>query len=274
MILFTISEPDSIDYLADWVELYILLNEDFLSKSALSSYVAQAKGEDPASILMDDVWVELESRASKYGLEPPFELEGSSIVPMIKKEDCLEYTMCLLLSILGNIEHTTTTGKLFERVSSEALKHYLDGEVLVYGHPSRQSVEDIAKLTNEKFNFAPASNFKDRGLDVVLWKSFSDGRGSQVVILFQCASGKNWRAKLSDLPIDAWKKYIAWACNPLKGFTLPRIVKDDLFKESCYECGILFDRVRIYRNIYGKSVEPTLREEISDWCQDKIINYC
>ena len=54
MIFPTISDPDSIEYVADWVELFIILNEDSLSKASLISYLCQEKGTDPESTFIDD----------------------------------------------------------------------------------------------------------------------------------------------------------------------------------------------------------------------------
>ena len=272
MIQFTISDPDSIEYVADWIELYITLNDESISKSSLTSYLAQEKGEDPESSFIDDVWLELEYRQQLYGSTPPFEINSHSIKPKIKSDESPEYVMCLLLSILGNSEDTTNTGKLFERLSGETIKNYTQGNIIIYGFPSKQTVEEIAKSTKERFNFSPTSNFKDRGLDIIAWRSFEDGRCGQIVILFQCASGNNWRSKLLGLPIEAWNNYIAWGSKPLKGFTLPKIIKKDLFSECSYEAGVILDRTRMYK--YFAPLDSTLKTEIKVWCDTKISECC
>ena len=274
MIRFTISDPDSIEYVADWVELFTILNGSPISKSTLTSHLSLEMGEDPDSCFIDDVWLELEYRNQLYGSRPPYDVNSRSITPMITKKGNPEYVMCLLLSILGNSENTTNTGKLFERLSGEAIRNYIKGRVIIYGYPSKQTVQNIANFTHERLNFRPPRNFKDRGLDIIAWKSFDDNRCGQIVILFQCASGNNWRSKLLSVPIDAWGKYIAWGSNPLKGFTLPRIIRKDMFDECSYEAGIIIDRARIYRNIIGQEIDPALRHDLKTWCDNKIQGRC
>lgn len=274
MILFPISDPDSIEYVADWAELFIFLNEASLSKSNLTSYLGIEKGEDLDTSFIDDVWVELEYRNQLYGLNPPYEIGDYNIKPLINKNDNPEYLTCLLLSILGNSEDTTSTGKLFERLSGEAIKNYIKGNIIIYGYPSKQTVEDIANHTNERFNFSYPPNFKDRGLDIIAWNPFDDKRGGQTVILFQCSSGNNWRTKLTGLPIEAWNNYITWGSKPLKGFSLPKIIGRELFDECSYDAGIIMDRARIFRNINKQNIDNVLRQELKTWCDNKIQECC
>jgi hypothetical protein len=265
-----LDNSDSKDEVADWVELHAIFEENEVSKTEVNSAIEDWKGSEPEESFINDVWLELERREFLYGEKPPFTVASSVIVPKIKWEDNPEYLMCLLLSIFGNPEDTTATGKLFERLSGEAIKNYLGGHIIIYGHPSKQNVNDIAKALCERFNFQPSSNFKDRGLDVIGWKSFEDRRPSQVIVLFQCAAGHNWKSKLHELPIEAWCKYIAWGYDPIKGFSLPQIVSHEEFEECSFAAGVLMDRARIYRNTFNHDLGDELRDQIRTWCCNKI----
>lgn len=268
-----ISDPDS---MADWVELYAAVGEAAISKSEVCSAIEEGKELEPgeSSIndvwqesLVDDVWLELERRESLYGEDPPFIFEKRRIVPNIDWDAHPEYLVCLLLSILGNRENPTVTGKLFERLSSEAIKNYLGGRTIIYGHPSKQKVQNIADQLCERFISEPSSNFKDRGLDVIGWKPFGDERASQVVVLFQCAAGDNWKDKLLRMPLDAWcGDYIMWRCNPIRGFVLPHMVSRSEFWDCSRDAGIIIDRARIYRNTLYFTFEDGLRDQLRDWC--------
>jgi hypothetical protein len=262
--------PDSKDGVADWVEFYSALEENEISMTEVSSAIETYGGFEPEDSFMSDIWSELDRRQLLYGEKPPFIVDPSSVIPTIKWENNPEYMMCLLLSILGNSEDATATGKLFERLSSEAIKNYLGGCTIIYGHPSKQTVKDIANNLYERFNFPPSPNFKDRGLDVIGWKPFEDRRPSQVVILFQCAAGKNWKSKLRDLPIDAWCNYIAWGVKPIRGFILPQIVPHKEFEDCSCDAGVLIDRARIYRNTFNYDLGDELRDQIRIWCCNKI----
>ena len=178
------------------------------------------------------------------------------------------HTMCLLLSVLGCKFKPQLTGKLFEKVSGEVIKNYINGNVIVCGFPKKISIKDLASNLNETFNHGPKKYAKDCGLDVISWKSFEDKRGGQIVILFQSSSGDNWKTKLSDLSISHWHMYIEWCCYELvKGFTFPYIITDiDDFKHYSRRGGILFDRSRIYRNI--SNIPTDLNTQILTWCNN------
>ena len=272
MYCVPISNPDSKEEVADWVELFVALNKESISKAAVGSFVEKSRGSEPDETFVDNIWVELERREKLYGDNPPFKVEPRNIIPSINWEKNPEYVMCLLLSIFGNTENATATGKLFERLSAEAIKKYLGSEIIIYGHPSYYSAEEIAEKLNERFNYRPSSNFKDRGLDIIAWKPFGDSRLGQLIVLFQCASGHNWRSKLLMLPLKDWCSYITWGCDPLKGFTLPQIVAQDEFETCSHDGGILIDRARIYRNSLSADFGDSLREELKNWCDNKIRN--
>lgn len=274
MTRFPITDPGSIETVADWVELFILQHEEPLSKSALLSHVTSEQGEEPESSFMDDVWGELEYRLSLYGPNPPYEVTRTVVNPLLKWKDKPEYAMCLILSIMGNSEEPGLAGKLFERYSGEAIKKYVGGDVIIYGHPSKQKVEDVARSTGERYVSSPTSNFKDRGLDVVAWKSFGDARGGQIALLIQCAAGANWRSKLLSVPYDAWTSYILWGCKPLKGVSLPCIVPKSLFEECSYDAGVIFDRARLYVYSINETFSDTLKQELINWCEPRMNESC
>lgn len=276
MFFLSIENPYSMDYLADWLEFFILLNGEKVSKAEFSSYVAseyceEREFEDESfMVLIDSVWIELNERKKLYGSNPPFIIEHSTIFPKIKFKDNIIYSTCLLLSLFGNNYKPQYTGKLFERLSELAIKNYLGGETIVYGHPSKQSVQNMANKIKESFLETMPSKFNDRGLDIIAWKSFEDRREGKIIILFQCASGNNWRDKLTTLSIKVWTSYINWTVNPLRGFILPKIVSNTEFKEKSREGGILIDRARIFKNVSIQDIQSELKEELNIWCENKI----
>lgn len=265
-----IYNPNSRTMVADWVEISAAIDESEISKAEVGSAIEEWKGSEPDESFIGDVWTELERRQELYGASPPYLVESRVVVPNTSWEDIPEYLMCLILSIKGNRDEPAATGRLFERLSSVAIKNYLGGQAIIYGHPSRQDVRGIAEELCERFGFQHTSNFNDRGLDVIGWKTFGDQRPSQMVALFQCAAGHNWKSKLTDLPLAAWCKYIAWGCDPVKGFVLPQIVAREEFAECSYAGGMLIDRARIYRNTALVGVEPGLRRELRDWCNTRL----
>jgi len=266
-----IDNPSSKNDVANWAEFYICVQNN-LSKTELSSYIESSSGSEPNPEFIDDVWQELTSRESLYGNEPPYNVENREVICKINWLNFPEYLVCVILSIDGNAENSCATGKLFEKISCEAVKNYIGGEAIIYGFPQKQTLEEIAYLLNERFNYNPTSNFKDRGVDIIAWKSFDDSRKSQMVGLFQCAAGYNWKKKLLEVPIDAWRNYISWSSTlPFKGFTTPVVIDEEIFHETTLTGGLMIDRPRLYRYIRSALIaNSALKSELITWCTEKI----
>jgi len=269
---FDIDNPDSVEWVSDWIELQISTNIEGISKCELKSLLERYKGTDVDDSFVSDVWSELKARQNIYGDNPPFIVERRNILGKMTWNEMPEYTACLWFSLYGNDDNPVSDGKLFERITDKAIKKFIDGNAIIFGHPSRLTVENICKTINEKFICEPSENFKDRGLDVIAWKPFGDGRPNQVIFLLQCACGLNWRAKTNTLPTDAWCQYIHWACNPIKGFCVPKIfTRKREFHDISKEAGLLIDRARIFRNISSLGASDDLKDELKTWCETKLV---
>jgi hypothetical protein len=270
-----IDNPNSKTFVADWVEFYVCATKNGLSKSELLTYIEDSSGSEPDATFIDDVWQELEIRLSLYGGEkPPYEVNAREIISLIDWESHPEYLVCVILSIDGNAIDSVSTGKLFERLSCKAVKKYFNGEAVIYGFPQKQTVEEISLLMNETFSFNPSSNFKDRGVDIICWKPFGDKRKSQISAIIQCAAGFNWKGKLLSIPVDAWRQYILWSGSlPIKGFTTPTIINEDVFHDVVTDSGLMFDRPRLYRNLqHENNDDANLQNDLINWCTSKISN--
>ncbi len=272
MITFEMSDPFDVEAVADWIELNVALTKVPVSKAAISSKIEGSVGEEPGEVFMSSVWDELDTRSSLYGQHPPFIVIGVEVVPNIDWEQYPEYVMCLILSLVGNSINPTPTGKLFERVSMEAAKNYLNGEAIVFGHPARYSIADICRETFEKFKSELPATYNDRGVDVIAWKPFHDKRSNQIIVLMQCAGGLNWIQKTGDVVARAWmEKYITFGSPPTRGFSTVVVVSNpEQFEEVSFETDLLFDRPRIYQNTIGKELTADLRTEVRTWCDQRI----
>ncbi|MFH0874642.1 MAG: hypothetical protein V1859_01805 [archaeon] len=269
MIIPPLDNPDDVDYVSDWVELYVTLNKNSISKATLKKIIEETSGMETEDTFVDFVFQRLQNRSSLYGKNSPIEAEGNLVVSNINWKKNPEYVMNLLLSLWGNNDEIIKTGKLFEKFSAEAIKKYTSGEVIIYGHPSKQTIKEICDEIKEDFCKEPPPQSKDSGVDVIAWKSFGDNKPSQLIVLFQCASGFNWDQKLLEIPLKRWSTYITWVCDPVKGFTFPKIIPYEKFKQKAYDCGILFDRARLYRYTFDSDI-PDLRSEILEWCNVRL----
>jgi hypothetical protein len=274
MFKYLIPDPHSISVISDWVELYIAYTGENLAKSQLASWVENSSGVEPPEYFIDSVWQELERREYLYGIKHPFQVVNQIVERKITWTEIPGYMACLIFSLEGNPSESAHSGKLFERLSSQAVRNYIQGESNIYGFPgNKHQVRDLARLMNEKYNHEPLVHRKDRGLDIIAWKPFGDNRASQLILPVQCACGHNWKSKLNDLNLNAWTSYIGFACNPIKAFSIPVVIFDDKsLIEHSWDGGIILDRPRIYRNTTGIESIPgdNLAVELATWCNNRL----
>jgi hypothetical protein len=280
--MIEIPDPDSVEGVADWVELSISVSGNRLSKALVASAIEGAAGQEPAEAFISSVWRELSCRQQLYA-RSFFRVEDYIIESQLNTEAPLDYLTCLLLSLYGVQGNTHLPGKLFERLVRAAMERYLSGKAVVFGWPFddndgsseekesviKRKVKKLANDVGEKFYETPAPRFKDRGVDVIGWVPFSDKRSGQVVILLQCAAGHRWVDKLP-VPVDAWCQYIHWASNPIKAFAVPCIINERDWHENSKDKGIIFDRIRILNLLPDGVEEKTLHDELRSWVAQQL----
>jgi len=276
--MIKIPEPDSCTVVADWIELYVATTGETISKAKLSSLLEDSSGEETRESFISDIWRELNNRKKLYK-NIPFVIDEYAIEPAEDQQPKIAYIACLLIALYGPVNSSINVAKLFERLSCLAVKQYLDGEGIVFGWPLepgeetsiRERIIQVASRLNERYVESPRETYKDRGVDVIAWKPFSESRTSQVIILLQCASGKDWRNKTTDLPINAWEQYIHWSNNPIKAFAVPCVIPSRDWHEVSKEGGILFDRIRI-TNLIGalESKDKCFAGEVAAFIKNRL----
>ncbi len=220
---------------------------------------------DKASAFLTDVWREFDRRKSALGSSYPIQIENQRLLRLKTWRQSPAYSFCLLLSYAGCYgkwakgfgTDFTEQGLLFEEVTAEALKQELDGwEIHSTGWSRTRAaglktiVEDVRTLLREdagKLEKFPSFRVaKDAGLDVVLWRPFSDNRIGFPLYLVQCASGAKWEGKRNQPNLNVWKTFIDFAVIPKKALAIPFALLDDKFWFSCRHMdGMLIDRMRL-----------------------------
>lgn len=275
MIDVSFGEFDSVDALSDWVELSVAI-EGEVTKSELNHFLTNNEmSEEDSENMINFVWVELNTRMSRYSDDyQPYEIDNFEVTSKIDWKEFPEYILMLILSLKGNGWEPQKTGKIFERICNEAVRNYIGGESLINGFPKTYSVKQIADIIKEKFREEKRATDKDRGVDLIVWKSFEPNRGNKVLLFIQCAAGQNWKTKTSDLSIPVWARYIDFRCHPIRGLAIPVCLTHQIdFAEYSAEAGLIFDRTRIYRNTVNQDIkDDNLRNEILIWCSDRLLN--
>ncbi len=268
--------PDSLHDIADWVEFHLSSSNETISKLQLSRYIEASSGVEPEEGFIHSVWLELIDRLTLYSFSP-YLVENSLIKPMNNWMNYPAYMVCLIFSVLGGTQNLFRSSKLFERISAEAYNKYLGSDHLIIGWPNKpkenqslkEQMEEIALRLKEKFFEPPLAEKKDDTVDIVAWKQFEDERNNQLILLAQCASGRNWDTKVTSLRYTRWCQYIHWACAPIKGFTVPRIIPRRRWHDVSVDSGLLLDRVRIC-NLLRNNISKKFKNELIVWCQTQL----
>lgn len=244
---------------------------DSLGDGADAEELDEAGVSDAGEAAADRAFDELTRRNELYsGNVYPFDFSGEYVQP----KDWSLSSVYLFLRLLGddklllamNIDAVRQARKLFESLAAAALSAYLGGktngvESFVFGFPRRERLPKTFKAALNKLCMAMgeghscradaplASRAKDDGLDVVAWREFADRRCSKLIVFGQCATGNDWKDKLSDMP--AAKDWCGtWLCKapfvePVRSFFVPVVIDEDQWEYSSRRAGILFDSVRI-----------------------------
>lgn len=251
----------------EWLELNLLKNNKPMNKSQIISLTDDI---DEQSV---DGWLTiLEWRSTSYN-KPIYTVNNNIITPNYSWDQIPEYFLCIFYSFRGASDNSGGTG-LFERISAHALKNFIDGEAFTLGFPAENSFNDnldqIAKLCFEERNLKASSDYKDDGVDVLVYKTFGDNRSSNLYILLQCAAGIHWASK-SPIILNRWTNYIVWYSNNIiQSISTVEFVEEKKWKKKESTFGMLFDRLRIYNCLYIKEVEESLRKEVLAWCARKL----
>ena len=260
--------------MADLIEFRVIHEQKPMSKAKMAA-VLQSYVPDLQVDTVDSVIGELERRCHLYGKSTPFAIDRDRITPLIKWEKTPELLMCLIFSLNGvrkkrGIDDGT---KLFERLSNEVVRSYLGGEAEVIGFPNEngliKQLQSISKKTGEGIGQRkPRPKDKDKGVDIIAWKPHGDDRPNQIVLLLQSGAGIHSSQK-KPISVRAWHEFINWSADPIPGIIIPHIVSIEGFTELRDDYNLIFDRVRICKAVYNKTLSDTsLRKQILTWCKN------
>jgi len=275
--------------LADWAEASCLFgNTVFISEYELERALDHAGMSDPDEAV-SNIRQEIALRHCLAYSAHPVRIIRDGLERTKVWDHNLVYAFQLLLACLSQYRSTQVasrdwlaTGKLFERVSTLALEHYLGGKAINIGSPRDGQVparfgdcldylcKNLQEMRGARRLYT--STTKDDGVDVVAWRAFGDQRPGQVIILAQCAAGASRRGKTIDIKLDLWEEHIDWLTKPLKAFAFPYVCLNDMQwrRLSRQIGGLVFDRLRITSMFViadkSSTTAQTIQMELSNWC--------
>ena len=255
--------------LADWLELYAILSPDRnssngdLERALRRAAYTEIDNDEAIERKTLDAFDELEQRVNGAKEAYPFSIDYRVLRLKSNWEDFPAYTFCLCLSY--SVPEDLEPRKLFERLSCIAAKCYIQGNGIGFGSPRtqlpaqfREAIRKMCELIGEGGDFRdqPSLNAKDDTLDLVVWKDFTDKLPSKIFIFGQCASGKNWEAKLGELQPDAflrqWMQVPFVSPSPTRSFFIPHRIEPRKWDFIARKAGVLFDRCRIAFWAHGR----------------------
>ena len=244
--------------------------------------------DEAAEDIVQSVWAELEGRLTASGGEGyPFAVEKGHI-QVTADPYRSPYLFLLLLSRFGiDASPPGTRGDtLFEDISAAASASYFGGAeglggAAVFGFPRRvlprsfaPAIDKLCELMGEGVRGPfrpPQRRQKDAKLDIVAWRHFPDGREGKLLGFGQCATGRYWQSKATEL--DAQKFLKKWfsvqpAVTPIGMFFVPFRVSMSEWYTVAVDGGVLFDRCRIANHVTDLPSKVEYRCAL--WCEHVI----
>ncbi|MEC4024245.1 hypothetical protein VSO52_15785 [Pseudomonas fulva] len=129
-----------------------------------------------------------------------------------------------------------------------------------------------ANFTEQNLTLWDTGAVKDKGLDVYGYFQSKGRRPSAPFLMFQCASGGNWRDKRGTPDLNIWKDIMQTYSMPVRGMSIPFLVNEVDFQHSLIIIqGPLLDRSTLLSGINGNgALGQDLEDSINDWVGSRI----
>jgi hypothetical protein len=211
-----------------------------------------------------EVFSELEMREKAAPDAYPFHIDPYGVLQLRSDwTDFPSYVFCLCLSYFEWVtfrKGESRSSKLFEELSCLAAERYFGGQAVNFGAPRTrlpspfpEAINKLCVLIGEGDGYRAHSGLQpqDDKLDVVVWKDSPDGLPGKLLVFGQCAAGKKWHAKLTEMQADEFAKF--WIRNDtyskaVRSFFVPHRVTSrgaERWEYAVTYGGIFFDRCRI-----------------------------
>lgn len=191
----------------------------------------------------------------------PFQVDENFIVTRKTVDNSVYIQLLFLtpgsgLSTSSNHWNLEKASQLFEDITENALQNFFGPKThtVNFGFPSRSgrpaefsaAVEWLSTKTRIRLGSAyRPPRKKDGGVDLFVWKSFSDQRPGIPVMLVQCTIKDDFINKIGDIDIRLWSSWLSSDIEPLVALAVPGIVTRDEIWSEITTRGILLDRTRL-----------------------------
>ncbi len=290
-------------YLADWVELNLLLNKeqivsvmniideltdippDYMPVFSLDFSEDRQLILDQEESKADAAFHELVSRSDWLGDRYPIVIENGVALLRVNAPTMDVYRFLILLRARqmysGNLDDDgEESGFLFEEIVSRALGAYTAGHQVRFGVAGGQrggglpqsSVEALHSLSSRMHEYMAAPDVSaksptDFGGDAVAWKSFGDERPGKIILIGQATiSEGKWMSKE---PSAKWinKRLIRFLAPPIRAVAFAEtlsLTSQDTLDGTTFS-SIPFDRLRLLSVLVDEDLPRDLRGRMNEW---------
>lgn len=207
---------------------------------------------------------EILRRSKILGDAYPFHFEGNRLVYRGSRSGFYEF--CLATSQAPTIvsKPFVALPRVFERATAGLVKLYFGSNAKAFHtgwprSPKSRFRKAMSKITGGRWEWVwrPEDGLdddpvytvvKDETVDFVVIANRIDARPGNLYILGQCACGNDWGTKLDEPNPEQIGKWFspAWLLPPVKAFTTPFVLGDELMRETVRRGKMLvFDRMRL-----------------------------
>lgn len=287
----------NMENVCDWIEASAILLDGPVSKSDVVDILIENeiyKKQDFAEEFVSLAWGVLKRRFSRVGAPLGVEVSATRISKSGSWSEFPAYAFCLYLSCVAylypkameKVANSIKQGALFERLSEEALKEMFPRwKIWPLGwtpdNPVKltELVEEITgrlcEVSGAEIALHVTAKSKELGLDLLLYRDFSDESASFPVMMIQCASGKNWIKKRNTPDLAIWQKVVSFNARPMRGMTIPyAFVDSDAFRRGATSVdGVFFDRCRLLApsENNGNWVSEKLDSDLRKFLKSRIV---
>lgn len=278
---------------ADWLLASSLFCEEDVSRSDVSDILMENltySDQDFCQEFIASVWALLESFSSIVN-SPALRVESRAIRFQSdwKSDRALAY--CLTASLRGIYETWSkahcgdylTQGLILEELTKISLaNHHPNIKFKSTGWSGINTNQDFSSLVSQicqDTNFSEQNldlwdngYIKDMGLDVYGYFPGHGRRPSAPFMMFQCASGSNWKGKRKTPDLDVWSNIMNVYSKPIRGMSVPFLINETDFQQSLILIGgPLIDRSLLLSGLNGNVDLPNdLQLMIDGWVDVKV----
>ena len=280
----------------DWIEACALFGDGEASGSDVVDILRENEIYDSQGFaweLVNNIFSAIRERKWVLGHGYPLRVEaGTRVVCDQAWQDVAPYALCLALSLAkaypnwwqGFGQDFGPQGKLLKILPLRRwLLRSMAGKFIRRDGPATEPnsianiVRDVAERLGEvtgEIRPWSAKRAKEAGLDLLCFRPFPDGRAGFPVMLFQCASGKDWHSKLHQPEIRVWTKVVSFTIDPQKALAMPFALDSDDFRYHANVVnGLLLDRDRLLipGQVNRDWTSNDLRDRIRAWVEPRLL---